>query len=1425
MRIVLLIIISSFLCVPVSLCATDLTFSQISSHNGLSQNTVRAIEVDHNGFVWAGTLDGLNRYDGYNNRSYQPQLGNPNVLDDHRIKELHVDKEGYLWVKTYRNEFSCYDPVSDLFVPLKHSLEKHLTYTSYYESTRGEVWLWGKYDGIARIQKEKMPTLQVDKFLPRSLRGEACHFLYEDADSTIWFGGEIGLYRIVDNEVVAVEYPGKESFVFTQAVELQDKIYFSTQESVLVIYDKNSGTIDYLRYEGQDPFVNMVRLSEKELLIVMQSLDLLIYNVETARLYASPLNRHPSFANELRTDVRIHIDRYKRVWLYNRSGIVWYYDQEQKRFEHIHLIPRHVAAMIDLGQIFVDSTGLVWFITYGYGVFCYDMDNRELANYRYESAPNSLPSNYLLDIAEDRFGTIWLGSEYAGIIRVVKTPEYIRFVRPEPHTIIGQTNNVRTMLEDSQKNIWIGTKNGGLYIYDSGLTHGRCLAEQINPYSLIEDDHGRIWVGTKGNGIYLYDMKTHRVVDHLRSQPDNPASLSSDILFHLMKDNKGRIWAGSFEGGVTLIEEEKGAFRFKRFMQDVDEKSFVRYLFQDSQGRIWVGSNGGLMRFFPERLIKDPLAYAFYEKDSNMKHSISSNDIKVIYEDSDHTIWIGTAGGGLNQFVESTEEQPEHFIAYSAAHGMADNFVLGILEHGNDLWISSESGLSRFTKERESFVTYQFAQRSFGNIFNEGAFCQTQEGDMLWGTLDGLLVFKPDRFDPDVRMPAVLLTRLTVDREDWNDIRRAPFDKSITYSDKIKLTYKQNTFSLDFAAMNLRNPAENRYSYILENYDKQWSLPTDANTATYKNLPHGKYTFKVKGINPGGSEDDQVTSLQIVITPPFWLSLPAYIFYFLLVCLLFYIAFRVIVKFNRLNTAVEVEKQLTNHKLRFFTNISHEFRTPLTLIQGAVENLNEETGLPASATKQIHILDRHATNLRRLIDQLLEFRKIQNDVLRLDLEEVDMIAFAREIYSGFQELAERKNIDYRFSSSSESLSMFIDRKKVDKILYNLLSNAFKFTPNKGLIELLIGYDASGESCTISVKDSGIGIPKEKQHLLFSRFTQINFSTSGTGVGLSLVKEFIDVHKGKISYESNPGGGSIFKVELSTDRETYKGENFIASSISDIQKEESSPAYIPAEESGVDSQTLAAYQLLIIDDNDDIRSFLTEEFSKYMKVETAADGKEGLQKAIELNPDLIICDVMMPEMDGFEVTRQLKSEFQTCHIPIILLTAHSSIEHQLEGIESGADAYITKPFSLKYIVKRVMKLIEQRELLKKRFSKEFVIDGNLVKTTDKDSLFLERIEKILADNYHNSQFTLDQFVELSGMKRTIFFKKVKGITGFSPNELLKMKRLNQSALLLKQETLTVSEISYKVGFDDPYYFSKCFKIHFDCTPTQYRNAPE
>jgi len=1413
MKKMLCVALYGLLCFPFEMEAGELTFSQISYRNGLSQNTVRVMAEDRNGFIWAGTLDGLYKYDGYNIRSYRHRIEHNYFLKDHRIKDLFVDKNGYLWVKTYMNEFSCYDPLSDAFIDFKNN--EPFIFESYHESDNGDIWLWDKNEGALRLRNTAVRSFEQKSFLQALPSWKNYRFFLEDARTNIWIGGSSGLFKISGDEVTAYR-AGDKDYVYTQAVEQDNKIYFTTEESVLVIFDCERNTFEEVSSDLSGLLWNvMLPLGDDKLLLISESREIRQFRADTQDFEKPEWAYDPDFTTGVTTITSL-VDEHQGIWLANDKGFVWYYRQGEKTFRKKRLSSDDYFT---LNRVYVDSSGLIWLTTYGSGLFTYDPDTDEFTNYRNDSGVNSLASNYLLCIIEDRFGNIWLGSEYAGILRVVKTPDYIRIVRPEKNTVIGKVNNVRTIFEDSRGTIWVGAKNGGLYVYNQELTEHKCIAVDISPYSLMEDEKQRMWVGTKNNGIYLYDLKTFEVIGNYRTRKDDPASLSFDGIFHIMRDRKDRMWIATFGGGINLAKENNRTITFQHFINGKGNKSLLRYLHQDSKGQIWAGSNDGLIRFDPDEIIYNSQAYLCYMMDFDRTNSLSSNDIKIIYEDADRTIWIGTAGGGLNKFVEATGTEKEHFISFDSDEGMADNYVLGIMEHGDDLWISSENGLSKFNKKDYSVATYRFSQKSFGNIFNEGAFCLRKDGMMMWGNLDGILVLDPERFQPDKHIPPVLITGLQINGTDWNDLKGDASEKSITFTDKITLAYNQNTFSIEFAMLALRNSEKNSYVYLLDNYDNAWSVPSSANRTTYRNLPPGRYVFKVRGANADGEWNQETTALTILIKPPAWKSAGAYFFYFLLLCVLLYIVFRIILNFNRIKNEVEVEKQLTNHKLRFFTNISHEFCTPLTLIQNSVENLNKQANLPPEVHKQLSILSQNSSDLGHLIDQLLEFRKLQNNVLRLDLEEIDLVAFVKNIYNNFKHLAEQRQIEYTFSASVESLHMFIDRKKVDKVIYNLLSNAFKFT-KKGYIELTLNYVEAERNCVISVRDSGIGIPKEKQHLLFTRFPNINYTTTGTGIGLSLAKEFIEAHKGKISFRSNQEGGSIFTVELSALKEIYAGENFVSSNLPEEKIPVPASPSLSLDSTMIDMETLSDYQLLIIEDNDTMRNYLGDEFRKYMLVDTAEDGKTGLQKAIDTIPDLILCDVMLPEMDGYEVTRRLKREFQTCHIPVILLTAHSSIEHQLEGVESGADDYITKPFSLTYVKKKVIKLIEQRELLKKCYSKDFVMDHNLM-STDKDKIFFEKIGKILEDNFLNSNFTIDRFIELSGVRRTLFFRKVKSMTGFSPNEMIKIRRLKESALLLKKDDLTVSEITYKVGFEDPYYFSKCFKSHFGKSPSQYR----
>ena len=544
---------------------------------------------------------------------------------------------------------------------------------------------------------------------------------------------------------------------------------------------------------------------------------------------------------------------------------------------------------------------------------------------------------------------------------------------------------------------------------------------------------------------------------------------------------------------------------------------------------------------------------------------------------------------------------------------------------------------------------------------------------------------------------------------------------------------------------------------------------------------------------------------------------------------------------NDLRNKIKVEEQLTEYKLVFFTNISHEFRTPLTLIQAALEKMHRVGKIPKEMAYSVKVMDKSTQRMLRLINQLLEFRKMQNNKLALSLEETDVIAFLYEIYLSFKDAAESKKMDFRFIPSAASYKMFIDKGNLDKVIYNLLSNAFKYTPSGGKVDFSIQVDAAAHKLVIKVTDSGVGIPKEKRDQLFKRFMQSNFSGSSVGVGLHLTHELVNVHKGTITYDENPEGGSVFTVVLSTDTSVYEEKDFLIPNNVLLREEEMAQKHLSdmeermvsgiGEDTGQDKEEiqeeglpvvpLNKRKLLIIEDDTDVREFLKEELSVYFEVMAEADGNAGLERAYSYDADLIICDVLMPGLSGFEVTGKLKNDFNTSHIPIILLTALNAPESHLEGVESGADAYITKPFSTKLLLARVFKLIEQRDKLREKFSSDLSMIRPVICTTDKDKEFTDKLTRIVEEQLDNPDFTVDDFASMMALGRTIFYRKVKGVTGYAPKEYLRVMRMKKAAELLLKTDATVAEVAYQVGINDPFYFSKCFKTQFGVSPSTYQ----
>ena len=1392
---------------------------QLITGNGISNNSIRYLLQDSKGFIWMSTLNGLSRYDGNSIISFYPDTEKLS-LADHRVAKLYEDRNGLLWVSTTPNLMSCYNLKKDCFVDFTGCGEYNQYYKNCQETSDGSVWLWFDGNGCRKVTyKDDVFSSVVFKEELDNIPSDRILYIYEDSRQRIWAGTSQGIAELQGDKFVMIE-GGHDAF---HCMEYESKMFFLSAKGR--IYMKVEGNACRLVNQVSSDLENSrvygsMRLQHEWYIFTNEGG--FVFNMETYTL-------HRSESLDIKNGL-VEKDNKGNSWIYNRTGNVWYVDAETRKIKKFNLLPSNIVTYLDEERYHIvhDSRGIIWISTYGNGLFAYNWATDELQHFMADvNGFSHIGSNYLQYVMEDKAGGIWVSSEYAGVSRLSVLNRGAVRIFPENEKASDRSNVVRMLTKMSNGDVWVGTRQGGLYVYDKKLK----LKEEkkyypSNIYAAIEDAEGNVWYGSRGRGLlikekwYTYDAS-------------DTTSLGDNNIFVMHRDRKDRMWVGTFGGGLNLAERRGDGYVFRRFLDENYSLRRIRSILEDKNGWMWVGTSDGVCVFHPDSLIADADNYVNYNYKSG---TLKSSEIKCIYQDREGRIWIGTTGSGFAVCTLDGDYANITFKHFDTKDGLVNNMVQSIIEdETGKLWIATEYGISCFDTDKNTFKNFYFSAYALGNVYGEASVCKGENGQLLFGSNHGLVVITPSLLEEtSVIVPKVSFTDLKINgismRPDDTD---SPLNQSLVYTDAIQLKYFQNSFVIDFSLFDYKDANETNYTYKLDNYDKSWSIPSSLNFAAYKNLNPGNYTLRVKACNSAGVWGDEETILKIVINPPYWKTTWAFLVYFLLTVVVLYFAYGLARNLTRLRNRIQVEKQLTEYKLVFFTNISHEFRTPLTLIQGALEKVRENEKLPKDIVSSLKVMEKSTNRMLRLINQLLEFRKMQNNKLALSLEETDVIAFLYEIFLSFNDAAESKKMDFRFVPSIASYKMFVDKGNLDKVTYNLLSNAFKYTPSNGKIIFTVTVDESKQKLNISVADTGVGIPKEKRNELFNRFMQSSFSGSSVGVGLHLTHELVNVHKGSIEFHENIGGGSIFTVTLPLDISVYEEKDFLIPHNVLMEEEKKRHAAVSMaeqmamEEELLQKSPLNKRRILIIEDDNDVRDFLKEEISHYFEVDVAADGFSGLEKAKDTDVDLIVCDVLMPGMTGFEVVRKLKADFATSHIPIILLTALSSIESHLEGVESGADAYITKPFSPKLLLARIFKLIEQREKLRERFSNEPKMDKPAICTTDKDKQFAEDLLQVIEKELSNSQFNVDDFASIMGYGRTVFYRKVRGVTGYSPNEYIRIMRMKKAAELLSENKYTIAEVSYQVGIGDPFYFSKCFKQQFGVSPSAYvkKDKPE
>lgn len=1396
----------------------ELRSKQMRTSDGLPNNSVRYLYQDSKGFLWLATLNGLSRYDGNSFLTFRPEIGDKVSLADNRIYDLTEDKNGFLWISTTPELFSCYDLQRACFVDYTGTGALEKNYSSIFVAANGDVWLRHSGNGCLRMvhQKDRQMVSTEFKTERGNLPDNRVQFVNEDAGGRIWIGTQRGLVSVSDGQ-----YKVEDRLLhFTSSLAFKNDMYFLTVDGDIYCYQTTKQKLTKVgslsAVAGKTSPTGNFLLNDKW--VILTNTGVFNYDFNTRKISVdSGLNIRNG---------EVICDNHGDFWIYNHTGCVTYILAKNGARKEFQLIPEDKLGYIDYERYHIvhDSRGIIWISTYGNGLFAYDTTEDKLEHFLANINDQShISSDFLLYVMEDRAGGIWVSSEYSGLSRISVLNEGTSRIYPESRELFDRSNTIRMLTKMPDGDIWVGTRKGGLYTFDSNL-HSKMSNQYFhsNIYAIAEDNQGEMWVGTRGNGLKIGDS-------WYRNEVSDPASLSENNVFSLFRDRKDRMWIGTFGGGLELAEPTTdGKYKFRHFLQQKFGLRMVRVIEEDDNGMIWVGTSEGVCIFHPDSLIADSDDYHLFNYTNG---TFCSNEIRCIYRDTKGRMWVGTSGSGLNLCEPEDNYRSLKYEHYGTSEGLVNDVIQSILGDNNgNLWVATEYGISKFNPTNHSFENYFFSSYTLGSVYSENSACVGVDGKLLFGTNYGLLVIDPDKIQDSETFSPVVFTDLHVNGTQINPtMGDSPLKQSLAYSNEITLKYFQNSFLIDFSTFDYSDSGRTKYMYWLENYDKGWSTPSPLNFASFKYLNPGTYVLHVKSCNGAGVWNESETTLKIVIVPPFWKTNWAMLGYVLLLIVTLYFTFRIVRNFNSLRNRINVEKQLTEYKLVFFTNISHEFRTPLTLIQGALEKIQRVADIPRDLIHPLKTMDKSTQRMLRLINQLLEFRKMQNNKLALSLEETDVIAFLYEIFLSFGDVAEQKNMNFRFIPSIPSYKMFLDKGNLDKVTYNLLSNAFKYTPSNGTIILSVTVDEVKKTLQIQVADTGVGIPKEKQNELFKRFMQSSFSGDSIGVGLHLSYELVQVHKGTIEYKDNDGGGSVFTVCIPTDKSVYSEKDFLipgnvllkeaggqAHHLLELSEELPEPEKI--------AEPLNKRKVLIIEDDNDIREFLKEEVGVYFEVEVAADGTSGFEKARTYDADLIICDVLMPGMTGFEVTKKLKSDFATSHIPIILLTALNSPEKHLEGIEAGADAYIAKPFSIKLLLARVFRLIEQRDKLREKFSSEPGIVRAAVCSTDRDKEFADRLAVVLEQNLSRPEFSIDEFAQLMKLGRTVFYRKLRGVTGYSPNEYLRVVRMKKAAeLLLSGENLTVAEVAYKVGISDPFYFSKCFKTQFGVAPSVYQRG--
>lgn len=1418
-----------------------------TKENGLPSNTVYCAQKDSDGFVWFGTWHGLCSFDGTTFTPFITRTNHRSDMPPRKVRNIISDKDGYLWIRNTDNHLYMFNKYDETYHDIYNELKKqsrNVQVIKIQAMDNGRMLVLTRNKDIFEAYVDSDKKIKVKKIFdsrnhidPNTMKLKT-NILGENRQYVYWIGKSLILNIVTKKNGKTLLGNINKDRNFTCFKKKKQYICAGTAGGGIYIINTDNGKTEYYKFNGMQSPVSSINIMDGK-----------VFFTTPSGLYSFTKGSAPKLITSQASSItQSFTDKYNKLWLCSERGLLICHDPKTAASQTFTMPSDSLFAEMKFRDTGVN--GLFILMRNG-EVWRYNHQTRMMQNInRQKEFSNYIAEPHFFDIDIDQNGILWLSSTSSGVYKVCFPRYNFRFMFPETPMSDNGNNGIRAVYQARNGDLWIGTRKGELFCMDLKTKNikRKFSNNEIGPvYHIMEDKNGNYWFSTKGAGLIKATPDAMapqglRITRYTNRRGDRN-SLSSNRVYYTYQDSRGRIWVCTFYGGLNLIEERGGkvVFRNKRngFSQYPRYELYtdVRSITEDRNGRMWVGTTDGLMSF--DGKFKKPSDIKFETYRESHKSGVTDNDIFTMYKDHKGYIWMGIFGSGLNKIEYYDEKKRKPVLkTYMINEKQGGDVISSIVEDkSHNLWICTESGLTSMKQGSSFLKSYdRFAGFPEVNIEDNTSIC-LHNGTILIGSRQGLLSFDPEavRNDNDIKYNTFITDFKVVNRELW-DFNPPIFEGSLKYADKIVLDYDQSTFTIEFSAPYYADNTLIPYTYILDGYEDQWHNNGTNRIASYANVPPGHYKFRVK-VNDNNSPERVI---EIIISPPWWATWWAYTIYTILALLALYGALRLVMYMIKMRNEVYINDRLAELKIRFFTNVSHELRTPLSLIKGPIDELKNTEKLSPTGKEYISLIDRNARKMLQLVNQILDFRKIQNGKMKMHVSYVDLNSMIEQLMQEFRMHAEERDIAFVFEKAEEHVMIWCDAEKIAIVLNNLLSNAFKYTNEGGKICIALEHDYDRRQCTIRVEDDGAGIPKSQLEVIFERFSQANNKTSddgtyaGTGIGLSLSREYVNMHHGRIWAENIDGGkGVVFSVELPTGREhfdekdieIYFDDNTAGSNSSDEGETEQSVQEQKPEEPQGDLPTI-----MLIEDNIDMCRMLQLQLrSNKYNVFTAHDGEEGLKKIYQHHPDIIITDLMMPGMDGMELLRAVRQDFNISHIPVIVLTAKNTEEDKLTSIKSGANAFITKPFSSSHLMARINQLLEEQRI----FQRKMVVQTTVESTTEggndeyeqhlvkKDIEFVHKIHEIIEENLNANDFNIDTIAGTIGLSRSAFFKKLKSLTGFAPVDLVKEIRLTKAACLIETTDDSITEIAYSVGFRDAGYFGKCFRKKYDMTPKEYR----